>query len=800
VPETFIRRSLRARGLPIFAFFALLWVWLAWPWLSGDVTIPYDAKAHFQAQIQFLANALHRGESPFWTPNIFGGSPQIADPQSLIFSPALLLALFDKAPSFRTMDAYVLGLLLVGGLAVAQFGRERGWHPAACVVAGLVFAFGASASWRLQHVGQVQSLACFAVALWLLSRALAHASWRSGLAAGAAAGVMIAQPDQIDLLSSYLLAAYVVWFICKDGRPFVAARQVWPALAAGGVVGLAIIALPVLMAILFSGQSNRAAMSFVEAARGSLHPASLLTAFVGDLFGAKDANVDFWGPSSAYWAPGSLTLSQNMGQIYVGALPVTAIILWLAGGLRGLDAEARFWLGALAAMILYALGAHTPLFSLIFQYLPGAHLFRRPADATFMIGAVAALLAGFAVHGLIGGARAVTFRQVLVAAAALLAALAGAAMVAALHGRFGVAWPSIALAFLSLGASLAALAWLSSPSLASPGGADARGPAGPRAVAAMALLLAGGLAADLRINNGPNESTALPPSQYAVMEPNTDNDTIAYLKAVLANRAGEPARRDRVELLGTGFHWPNLGMIHGFDHAFGYNPLHMAEFTEATGAQDHMGGPQDRKFTAMFPSFRSTFADMLGLRYVVSAVPIARVDRSLKPGDLTLLARTRDGFIYENPKALARAMFVPEARGADFERLLEQGLPAGFDPRSEVLLEQPPTPRQERRAEGSEAASVRIVSYANTEIIVEVASAQAGFLVLNDVWHPWWGASVNGKPAEILKANVLFRAVQVEAGKSVVTFQFKPLDGVMEELREMFMPEPEAPASVALAR
>jgi hypothetical protein len=772
---------------------------MAWPWLSGDVTIPYDAKAHFQAQIQFLANALHRGESPFWTPNIFGGSPQIADPQSLIFSPALLLALFDRAPSFKTMDTYVLGLLLVGGLAVAQFGRERGWHPAACLVAGLVFAFGASASWRLQHVGQVQSLACFAVTLWLLSRALAHASWRSGIAAGAVAGVMIAQPDQIDLLSSYLLAAYVVWFILKDGKPLAALRRVWPALAAGGVVGLAIIALPVLMAILFSGQSNRAAMTFAEAARGSLHPASLLTAFVGDLFGAKDASVDFWGPSSAYWAPGSLTLSQNMGQIYVGALPVTAIILWLGGGWRGLGGEARFWLGALAAMILYALGAHTPLFSLIFQYLPGAHLFRRPADATFMIGAVAALLAGFAVHGLIGGARAVTRRQVLVAAVALLAALVCAALVASWHGRLGVAWPAIGSAFLSLGASLAALAWLGSPLVALPGGSDARR-LGPRAAAAMALLRAGGRAADLRINNGPNESTALPPSQYAVMEPNTDNDTIAYLKAVLANRAGEPARRDRVELLGTGFHWPNLGMIHGFDHAFGYNPLHMAEFTEATGAQDHMGGPQDRKFTAMFPSFRSTFADMLGLRYVVSAVPIARVDRSLKPGDLTLLARTRDGFIYENPRALPRAMFVPDARAADFERLLAQGLPAGFDPRSEVLLEQPPLRTPERRAESREPTSVRILSYANTEIVVEVASAQAGFLVLNDVWHPWWSASVNGKAAEILKANVLFRAVQIEAGKSVVTFQFRPLDGVMEELREMFMPEPDAPASFALAR
>ncbi|MCC2099942.1 MAG: hypothetical protein KDJ12_02340, partial [Hyphomicrobiales bacterium] len=64
--------------------FALVWLFLCWPWLSGRVTIPWDAKAHFYPQFAFLARALASGQSPFWTPNIFDGWPQIADPQSLI--------------------------------------------------------------------------------------------------------------------------------------------------------------------------------------------------------------------------------------------------------------------------------------------------------------------------------------------------------------------------------------------------------------------------------------------------------------------------------------------------------------------------------------------------------------------------------------------------------------------------------------------------------------------------------------------------------------------------------------------
>jgi hypothetical protein len=775
----------------------LLWAAIAYPWLSGAVTIPYDAKAHFQAQIQFLANAIHRGESPFWTPNIFGGSPQIADPQSLIFSPAIVLALLDRAPSFRAMDAYVFALLLAGGLAMASFGRERGWHPAAQIVAALVLAFGASAAWRIQHVGQIQSLAFFAVAFWLLSRALAHASWRWGLAAGATAGVMVVTRDQVAFLGAYVLAAYVVWFMLREGSPRLALRRSLPALMSASVVGLLIVAAPLAMTLLFSEVSNRAEIDVAEAARGSLHPASLLTAFIGDLFGARSPAVDYWGPSSSAWSPGQLTLSQNMGQVYVGALPVLAVIYLLARGWSRMAPEARFCAGALGAMLVYALGAFTPLFPLVFEAMPGADLFRRPADATFLIGALMAPLAGFAVDDAIRNGREGHRRGLIAAGVAASVALASGLAAAILHGRLAVSSSALLAGAGWLGLSLVILGLMATERAR-------RLALQPRVGLLAAACLGGLLAVDLRLSNGPNESTALPPERYAVMLPNTDNDTIAYLKALLARGQGDPARRDRVELLGMDFHWPNLGMIHGFDHAFGYNPLHLAEFTEATGARDHMGEAKDRRFTPMFPSFRSAFADMLGLRYVVSPVPLERVDRSLRPGDMRLLARTRDGFIYENPQALPRAMFVERVQIGDFETFLEKGLPAGFDPRATVLLEDAPEiPLANSAATpASSRAKVQLTSYGNTDIQIVVETDRAGILVLHDVWHPWWSATVNGRETDILKANVLFRAVAVPAGRSTVRFRFRPLDGVLAELRERFWgaDEPELPKALARVR
>ncbi len=199
----------RLRPHAAVALFLMAWLVLSWPWLSGAMTIPYDAKALFQAELQFLANAIHQGQSPFWSPNVFGGIPQIADPQSLIFSPLVLLALLVPHPSFHALDVAVLLLLAQAGLAVLMFFHDRGWHPAGGIVAALAFVFGASASWRIQHIGQIESFVFLAITLWLLARALDRSSPGYGLAAGIAAGLMVVQPDQVAFLGALFLAGFV---------------------------------------------------------------------------------------------------------------------------------------------------------------------------------------------------------------------------------------------------------------------------------------------------------------------------------------------------------------------------------------------------------------------------------------------------------------------------------------------------------------------------------------------------------------------------------------------------------------
>ena len=377
---------------------------LAWPWLSGSFTIPWDAKAHFYPQLVFLANALHDGQSPFWTPNVFGGHPQIADPQSLIFSPPyLLLALFGPDPSFAAFDAVAFGMLVAGGLALMGLFRDRGWRAEGALVAALAFAFGGSAAWRIQHIGQILSLAWFAIALFLLLRAIDRRSILWGALAGLTAGLMIVGRDQVAWLCAWILAFVAAWRVLEGGWRWEHVRAYVPALGAGAVVGVLTVALPIALTLALASQSNRAAIDFEGAAGGSFHPGGLFTFISANLFGVDGPLKNYWGPPNPdFWGDAKLALARNMATVYMGALPFVALLTLgvLRGGLWA--KEIRVYAVAALVMLLFALGKYTPFFTLAF-HAPGADLFRRPADATFPLGALLAIIAGYLVHRVADG-------------------------------------------------------------------------------------------------------------------------------------------------------------------------------------------------------------------------------------------------------------------------------------------------------------------------------------------------------------------------------------------------------------
>lgn len=745
--------------------FLACWLALAWPWLSGRVTIPYDAKAQFLPQVQFLAHSMWQNESPFWTPFVFSGHPQIADPQSLIFSPFLLLALLDPTPGIWAADLTTFLTIAAGGLGLLIWTRDQGWHAGAGLLTALTFAFGAAMSWRVQHIGQVVSLSLLAITLMLLSRALSRGSWRYGLSAGLAAAFMVLQRDQVALLGVYLLSGLVIWHLLSGTGSWRsrAVRTLGP-LIPGGIAGLAIIALPVLLTLLFAEMSNRPQIDLVGAGKGSLHPALLLTLLVPDLFGASGEMGNYWGPPSFAWPDTGLYIAQNMGVLYVGAAPVWLIL----GGLisrRLWHPEIRFYTVAALLMIIYTLGWYTPAFGLAHAWLPGIDLFRRPADAVFLIGFLASILAGYSLDRLLSDREPpLPGSAWVLSGLIILSGFGVAGYLATLFGR----WHMALAPFLASLAICAAAGLILSQS-------RRLTPFHPYLASALIVIFT---VADLGVQNGPNGATGMPASDYDVLDTSHHDETMTLLQE-LVRKARTDTRRERIELVKLGFHWPNASLTYGLENTVGYNPLRLELYEQATGAGDFS---DKRTFSPLMRSYASPLADLLGLRFIASGVPIEKVDPGLEPGALRLVARTGDAYVYENPDTWPRVMFATQAQRADFKQLLSHGGLPDIDFGRTVFLES----TQHHVLPESATGSARILTYRNDEIVIETSSSDGGWLVLNDVWHPWWFADLDGEAAPTLRANVLFRAVALPRGRHTVRFRFQPVRGALDQLRRAY--------------
>jgi hypothetical protein len=224
----------------------LAWAFLSWPWLSGTVQIPYDAKAHWYPHLSFLAQSLSAGQSPFWTPHIFAGSPELADPQSALFSwPLVLLAFLSPNPSPFLMDKAVFVSILFAGLCVLAYFKDKNLPLEGGCVAALTFMFGASMGWRIQHINMVFGLALLPFTLIMLDRAFQKLSFKYGLLAGLSAALILINRDQSSLLIIYFLFFYTFYKFFTHEKPLAC----FPFLLAASVLALLIVSLPILLSI-----------------------------------------------------------------------------------------------------------------------------------------------------------------------------------------------------------------------------------------------------------------------------------------------------------------------------------------------------------------------------------------------------------------------------------------------------------------------------------------------------------------------------------------------------------------------
>jgi hypothetical protein len=145
--------------------------------------------------------------------------------------------------------------------------------------------------------------------------------------------------------------------------------------------------------------------------------------------------------------------------------------------------------------------------------------------------------------------------------------------------------------------------------------------------------------------------------------------------------------------------------------------------------------------------------------------------RNLSVDPAYRLVHSGDVKIYRNLAVLSRAFVVHRARViTDDELALAALRDPAFNPAGEVIL-----------AEGNEVtfdgeySVAQIVTYEPERIEIQVSLDSPGYLVLTDAYYPGWTAEADGEPTPLLRADLYFRGVALDAGDHRVTFRFQPV-------------------------
>ncbi len=709
-------------------FWRLLFTSQVWMPIGGG-----DLVSFLYPLYSFSARNLRAGTIPLWNPYLYGGAPFAADNQSGLFYPInLLFFLSQSSLDYRAMELLAVAHVYLAG-ACAYFGlrfvERRPLKRWAALAGAAAFMFS---DLFVTHLGNLNMIACAAwlpLVFCLFRRALDEARPKlaavSGIFLGFAALAGHVQP----LL--FIVLALALYFSC---HLYGQRRDGWRALARSAVVclvafGVAFgVAAPGLLpSFEMSGLTVRADLTYEEASMYSLPPVALVGLLVPGIFGR--------GPGG-YWGPWPRV---EVG--YVGILP---LLLALLAVLLRRDKLTRFMTLLAVVSLFLAMGNASILHGWLYRFVPGFNMVRAPARFIYLLDFALAILAALGLDSLLRpihrGARRIWAQTLKFLPIALVGTclatlpLAYAVTVFSqdkapeVFSRTLSGTGGVVLALLLLGCSVLLLCarqrrWLRRSTLG--------------------LLVVGLIVFDLA-------------SLGASTEIELNDPTVGFQHAAALSFLKSDTEFYRIDTRTEVWNvWqPDLSLMHDVFDVWGiYNPLVLASF---------------HRYWEGLGSRSTRLYDFLNAKYV-----IAHKDVVL---DWAKFELAFDGDpqvnIYRNTQVLPRAYMVHKALpAADAEQAFAMIHSPDFDPASMVVIQGSIAPT----AEGAEPSDVRITSYTNNAITLEASTPAAGYLVLSEVDYPGWRVEVDGRAAELKRANYTFRAVWLPAGSHQVQFRFEPM-------------------------
>jgi hypothetical protein len=726
---------------------------------SDQINVGYALRAYAAQGMQ------HGGHIPQWNPFIFGGMPLWAVPGHFdVFYPTAWLRWFLSADRVLTLGFFIH--LVVAGIAMYALLRTLRASWTAAVTGGLAYELTGILASQVSpgHDGKLFAAALAPFAFVALVRAIRH---------GRTGGFgWFALVIGLDMLTPHYLAVYYLLIACglftlwlvfldperaRDRSPLVPIAMT--ALAA--VLGLGIAAielLPVQHMVAYTARgAGGASLGYDYATSYAMPPEELMTVILPQFNGVLPEH--YWG--------------QNFFKDhteYLGAIVVTLMILGVpAAGKRGLLLP----LGGLGVLfLLVAWGGHTPFYRL-WYLLPKMGQFRAPGLAFYLVALVGCVLAGFGVdHLLLGQVK----RGLLLAVVGVIGVIAVLATAGMLQGiTESLALPPMlgqaqgnAVALQAGGLRLLVVVL-----------------AGGAALFLIQRRLLTGVAAAvalLVVVGGDNWSILrefpkwLPPASVTFAD---DVFTTAMKQTPMPFRAYSPASPDnpdpqgRAQINSLDVYPAASLMARGVPSLLGYHGMESQSFDAL------LGGKNVWKY-----QFSSNIWDLYAVKYVALTQDTPqlpgyhKIRGPIELGDPVGVAV--QGVLFERDSAIRWARVVPAAVKLPEDQIALTVTNPGFPVNGYVLFPDTAavpgaiTPSKGMATPPPAAVKASLSAWTPGAISVKLdgTDARPTWLLVAENWYPDWHATVDGKPAPVLRGNGAMIAVELPSGAKDVTLKY----------------------------
>lgn len=712
----------------------LAWAALNLPLLLGLRVLPGDAMNEFYPMVYFNVHSLRTGLAPWWNPLIFGGYPQIADPQAMLFSPLLMAWMLLRTDPGMTWFVWATLLhVLMGGIAFLALMRRLKATDFGALLGAIVFMAGGVAASRIQYVPIVLAYSFLPVTLLALRWFFDGPTLRRGAIVGLAVGAMLVEPVQLTYLIGLMLVPYAL--CVATGRWSSWTPRLRRTVIGGGAVASLIalgMALPqLLLSYAFVTVSNRPALPLEAATSMSVDWRALLTLIdpnaLQSLRGRYTGAVD---PIETF--------------LYIGALPSLLLIVGLKKA-WAVPVQRRhlMFLGVTAvAAILYMLGGHTPVYGWLYHALPGIKQFRRPSDSAYLLVVALATAVAFGASQIdLSDRRRWTG---ILAATTVWLLLASVGM----RGT-GEGWQA---ASIVAPIAAAAVFWYARRS---------------RDAGRLALVLVLLVVVDYRCFNLNGEFNQRGDSGKKFRE----NPAATFIASRI--RETPPGQLPpRIEALDLGAGWKNLVVLRDLPAIHGYGPLRWVLFDRWYGPYSDGDGP--RPTTSYNPDPSSALNRLLGVAYIAEPAGTSSAAKIYADDKTEIIQQTALPRVLTPSKAVALLVgAVPSA--VDF---------ASTDFASTLIF----TPRDQADADllihdmsvCTGKLEVRSSQETNVQTDIRTSSTASGWLVLSEQDFPGWVTRVDGQEVPHHRADGIVSAVCVPAGDHTVSFTYQPWRMVSE--------------------